>query len=200
MNASNLEKVILRLPRWLQERFREHLVKLQKQGRIMPTFLDVVKFLNDRAEVANHPFFTQNSFETRLPGRPEDRSKLHVRHLTTLTTNVSRADVKPDISKAMRIIKCILCSQSHPLYCCDAFKSKSVEQRREFVFKKNICFNCVNSRDHLARSCTSTNRCKVPGFGKPHDSLPHQSSLSLSRPDHQSHLTESTSTPAIPTS
>ena len=197
MNASNLEKVILRLPRWLQDRFREHFVKLQKQGIIMPTFLDVVKFLNDRAEVANHPFFTQNSYETRLPWRPEDRSKLHVHHVTTLTTNVSGADVKPNTSKAMRIIKCMRCSQSHPLYRCDAFKSKSVEQRREFVFKKNICFNCVNSRDHLAKSCTSTNRCKVPGCGKPHHSLLHQSSLSL---DHQSHLTESTSTHAIPTS
>ena len=199
MNASNLEKVILRLPRWLQDRFREHLVKLQKQGIIMPTFLDVVKFLNDRAEVANHPFFTQNSYESRLPRRPEDGRKLHVRHLTTLTTNVSGEGVKPNSSKAMRTIKCMLCSQSHPLYRCDVFKSKSVEQRREFVSKKNICFNCVNSRDHLAKSCTSTNRCKVPGCGKPHHSLLHQSNLSLSRPDHQSHLTEGTSTPAIPT-
>ncbi|XP_068750831.1 uncharacterized protein [Montipora capricornis] len=198
MNASNLEKVILRLPRWLHDRFREHLAKLQKQGIIMPTFLDAVKFFNDRAEVANHPFFTQNSYESRLPRRPEDGRKLHVRHLSTLTTNGSGAKVKPDTNKAMRIIKCMLCSQSHPLYCCDAFKSKSVEQRREFVFKKNICFNCGNSRDHLAKSCTSTNRCKVPGCGRPHHSLLHQSSLS--RPDHQSHLTESTSTPAIPTS
>ncbi|XP_068691584.1 uncharacterized protein [Montipora foliosa] len=161
MNASNLQKVILRLPRWLQDRFREHLVKLQKQGIIMPTLLDVVKFFNDRAEVANHPFFTENSYETRLPRRPEDRSKLLVHHLTTLTTNVSGADVKPDTSKAMRTMKCMQCSQSHPLYRCDAFKSKSVEQRREFVFKKNICFNCVNSRDHRAKSCTTTNRSSV---------------------------------------
>lgn len=38
MNASNLKKVILILPRWL------HLVKLHKQGAIMPTFVNVVKF------------------------------------------------------------------------------------------------------------------------------------------------------------
>ena len=83
MNASNLEKVILRLPRWLQVRFREHFMKLQKQGIIIATFLDVV----------NHPFFTQNSYETRLPRRPEDRSKLHACHLTTLTTKVSGPDL-----------------------------------------------------------------------------------------------------------
>ena len=73
------------------------------------------------------------------------------------------------------------------------------KELREFVSKKNICFNCVNSRDHLAKSCTSTNRCKVPGCGKPHYSLLHQSNLSLSRPDHRSHLAKGISTPAIPT-
>ena len=102
----------------------------------MPTFLDVVKFLNDRAEVANHPFFTQNSYESRLPRRPEDGRKLHLRHLTTLTTNVSGEGVKPDSSKAMRTIKCMLCSQSHPLYRCDAFKSKSVEQKGNLFPRK----------------------------------------------------------------
>jgi len=131
--------------------------------------------------------------------RPEDRRKLHVCHLTMLTANVSGADVKPNTSKAMRTIKCMLFSNSSalPLWCFQ-FKSKSVEQRRQFVSKKIVCFNCVNSRDHQAKSCTSTNHCKVPGCGKPHHSLLHQSSLSS--PDHRSHLTESTSTSAIPTS
>ena len=130
--------------------------------------------------------------------RPEDR-KLPVLHLTTLTANASRADVKPNTSKAMRTIKCMLFPKSStlPLWCFQ-FKSKSVEQRRQFVSKKNICFNCVNSRDHQAKSCTSTNHRKVPGCGKPHHSLLHQSSLR--GPDHQSHLTESTSAPAIPAS
>lgn len=64
MNASNLEKVILRMPRKLQDRFREHPVKLQKPGIIMPTFVDVVSFLNDQAEVANPSFLTQNSHKT----------------------------------------------------------------------------------------------------------------------------------------
>ena len=37
MNTDNLEKVILRLPKWLQDKFREHLKKLQRQGRIIPS-------------------------------------------------------------------------------------------------------------------------------------------------------------------
>ena len=116
---------------------------------------------------------------------PEDRRKLHARHLTMFTVNVSGADVKPNTSKAMRTIKCMVFPKSSALLLrCFQFKSKSVEQRRQFVFKKNVCFNCVNSKDHQAKSCTSTNNnyCKVTGCGKPDHSLLDQSSLH--GPDH----------------
>ena len=60
MNTDNLEKMILRLPKRAQTKFREHLKNLERQGRVLPTFKDVVNFLNDRADVANHPFFLQS--------------------------------------------------------------------------------------------------------------------------------------------
>lgn len=56
MNTDNLEKINFRLPKWAQTKFGEHLKNLERQGRVMPTFKDVVNFLNDRADVANHPF------------------------------------------------------------------------------------------------------------------------------------------------
>ena len=58
MNTDNLQKMILRLPKWAQTKFREHLKNLECEGRVMPTYKDVVNFLNDRADVANHPFFS----------------------------------------------------------------------------------------------------------------------------------------------
>ena len=84
MNTDNLEKVILKLPKWLQDRFREHLKRLERHGRIMPTFKDVVEFLNDRADLANHPLFTSPSTEVKSFNRYEDRDKLNLRHLTIL--------------------------------------------------------------------------------------------------------------------
>ena len=59
MNSDNLEKMILRLPKWAQTRFGEQLRKLESDGKSMPTFKDVVSYLNDRAYVANHPFFSK---------------------------------------------------------------------------------------------------------------------------------------------
>ncbi|XP_068675583.1 uncharacterized protein [Montipora foliosa] len=43
MNADNLEKVITRLPRWMQAKFAEHLKSLERKGQLMPSFRDVVE-------------------------------------------------------------------------------------------------------------------------------------------------------------
>ena len=45
MNTDNLEKMILRLRKWAQTKFRAHLKNLERQGRVIPTFKDVVNFL-----------------------------------------------------------------------------------------------------------------------------------------------------------
>ena len=198
MNTDNLEKVILRLPKWLQDKFREHLKKLQRQGRIIPTFKDIVEFLNDRADLANHPFFTTSS-EVKSHKRIEDRDKSHLRHLTTLTTSTSREASRLAINKDTKASNCPLCVQYHPLYRCVVFKSKPVEERRALVNRKRICFNCINSTEHTASSCKSQMRCRVPGCGRSHHTLLHLSGPSRENADHHTNNTEVTVIPTMPT-
>ena len=47
----------------------------------MPTFKDVVNFLNDRADVANHPFFSNPVSEVKTPN-----SKTPAPKFTSLAT------------------------------------------------------------------------------------------------------------------
>ena len=197
MNTDHLEKVILRLPKWLQDKFREHLKKLQRQGRIIPTFKDIVEFLNDRADLANHPFFTTSS-EVKPHKRIEDRDKPHLRHLTTLTTSTSREASRLAINKDAKASNCPLCVQCHPLYRCGVFKSKPVEERRSLVNRKRICFNCINSTEHTASSCKSPMRCRVPGCGRSHHTLLHLSGPSRENADHHTNNTEVTVIPTMP--
>ena len=119
MNTDNLEKVILKLPKWLQDKFREHLKRLECQGRITPTLKDVVEFLNDRADLANHPFFTSPSTEVKSFKRNEDRDKLNLRHLTNLTTGSTKEDSSLERIKDAKSSNCPLCTQCHPLYRCE---------------------------------------------------------------------------------
>lgn len=69
----------------------------------------------------------------------------------------------------------VQCVRSNPLYRCEVFKSKSPEERGEFVERKRICFNCINWKDHNSRSCKSPVRCKSLGCGKLHHTLLHRS-------------------------
>ena len=132
MNTDNLEKVILKLPKWLQDKFREHLKRLERQGRIMPTFKDVVERLNDRADLANHPFFTSPSTEVKSFKRNEDRDKLNLHHLTNLTKGSTKEDSSLERIKDAKSSNCPLCTQCHPLYRCEVGcgeKRASLQQR-----------------------------------------------------------------------
>ncbi|XP_044175494.1 uncharacterized protein LOC122958625 [Acropora millepora] len=150
MNTDNLEKVILKLPKWLRDKFREYVKRLERQGRIMPTLKDVVEFLNDRADLANDPFFTSPSTEVKSFKRNEDRDKLNLRHLTNLTTSSTKEDNSLERIKDAKSSICPLCTQGHPFYRCEVFKSKPVAERRELVYREGICFNCINCTKHAS--------------------------------------------------
>ena len=100
--------------------------------------------------------------------------------------NTSSLTVKADHKKG---VQCPMCTRPHPLYRCETFKSKTVNERIEFVKAKRICFNCINSAI----------RCKTPECGKPHQTLLH-----LSQPRHERNVVHQTNNieaavvPAVP--
>lgn len=134
----------------------------------MPSFRDVVNLLNDRADVANHLFFSSSSAKTKPPSSKRHDANDH--RFTTLTTEGQKGNsensnlaVKTDRKKG---VQCPMCTRSHPLYHCETFKLKPVNERIEFVKTKRICFNCINSVEHSARLCKSPVRCKAPECGR----------------------------------
>lgn len=135
MNTNNLEKMMSRLPRWIQTKFVEHLNKLERKGQTLPSFKDVVDFLRDKADIANHPFLAKPSFEGVLPNLKSYNTKpkpTTPRSSFFTTSTTSKEQV------------CELCSKPHRLYHCDLFKSKSTKERNDFVKSKKR-FNCLSS-------------------------------------------------------
>ncbi|KXJ08305.1 putative RNA-directed DNA polymerase from transposon BS [Exaiptasia diaphana] len=159
VNKDMLGKILSRLPRGTQNKFIEHLRKLETTGHSMPSFTDVVNFLKDRAQVANHPFFSSSSQPTtrlpiKQPVKPTHRSSTFT---TTATT-----------SKEL----CTKCSKDHALYKCDAFKALTPRERADFAKNNHLCFKCLSSK-HSAKQCKSTARCRASGCGKLHHTLLH---------------------------
>ncbi|XP_045446031.1 uncharacterized protein LOC123654111 [Melitaea cinxia] len=83
----------------------------------------------------------------------------------------------PHSSKAMVAvsaggIRCEYCTESHKLCFCKKFAKQTVEFRRDFVVKNNMCFNCLGS-NHNVYNCRKQTKCKV--CQKRHHSLLHPS-------------------------
>ena len=90
-----------------------------------------------------------------------------------------------------------MCTRYHLLYRCEMFKLKPVNERIGFFKTKRICFNCINSVEHSARSCKSPVRCKAPECGRPHHTLLHLSRPSHERNVHQTNNAEAAEVPAV---
>ena len=53
----------------------------------------------------------------------------------------------------VNVRRCPLCEKSHDLEDCDAYKKKSVEQRKSFLSEKALCYACYG-KNHLSKNCT----------------------------------------------
>ena len=78
---------------------------------------------------------------------------------------------------SVRKDQCTLCDESHRIWKCSVFLSKSVKQRSALVREKQLCFTCLQS-GHMARDCSSKLKCRKSGCGKSHNSLLHNDSFS----------------------
>ena len=54
---------------------------------------------------------------------------------------------------------CLLCHSVHPLYACDVFKKKSINQRLAFVAHHELCCMCF-SKEHATVNCPADIVCK----------------------------------------
>ena len=69
-------------------------------------------------------------------------------------------------------LRCWFCRDSHKISDCTVLKATPVDDRREFVKKNKLCFNCLSS-DHMISQCRSKHSCKVSGCNKRHPTLLH---------------------------
>ncbi|CAB4040210.1 Hypothetical predicted protein [Paramuricea clavata] len=85
----------------------------------------------------------------RLPSNRDEKvfggGQRHSSERRTILT--ARSNNRDDVSKEQL---CPMCNNLHPLYRCEVFKSKSPEERGEFVKHNRICFNCINSKEHIS--------------------------------------------------
>ncbi|XP_053698881.1 uncharacterized protein LOC128745834 [Sabethes cyaneus] len=56
-------------------------------------------------------------------------------------------------------LSCPNCQQAHTIYQCASFKEMAAGDRRDFVQKSKLCFNCLRAT-HVSKNCNSTTNCQ----------------------------------------
>lgn len=121
-------------------------------------------------------------------------------HQTNINNNKSSNLHKPRAMIATNsLMRCEFCSESHKLCFCKKFAKGSCEERREFVAKNNICFNCLGS-NHTVYNCKKASTCKL--CQKRHHSLLHQTETERRvqdnlKPSKSSYDTNTSPTPMV---
>ena len=69
-------------------------------------------------------------------------------------------------------VRCWLCHESRKVSDCQNLKGMPVQERRETVKRKGLCFNCL-SNTHQTGNCKSKVSCKIKECGKRRNTILH---------------------------
>ena len=72
----------------------------------------------------------------------------------------------------MRMSKCRVCGDNHPIWQCEVFKGRPAERRWETAKRLGLCYRCLG-RDHLGNACTNYRECNIDGCKDTHHRLLH---------------------------
>ncbi|XP_053667343.1 uncharacterized protein LOC128716761 [Anopheles marshallii] len=132
-------------------------------------YKDVLEFVQDRIQIlksADEMVFEEAS-GSKVAGVPRQAvqkrsvSNAATASLTPATTYVHRQQAKCPLQ----------CVEDHRLSSCPVFIAKDVQQRREVVTTKGLCWNCL-SNTHQVRACKSGYTCRT--CRERHHSLLHR--------------------------
>jgi hypothetical protein len=169
-NPDSLVKIIEKLPFALRQKWREIADDITNNKSREITFDDVVKFIESRARVQNHPIFGRLNSDTQ--GRSKGLSGTKNRFNFGIDGKLPN-DGRVDNSRSeFKSYKCPMCNGNHILPRCSHFQKESLEGRRKFVRKRGLCDNCW-FQGHIARSCPKESFCRVTGCHAKHSTYLH---------------------------
>lgn len=133
----------------------------------IPTFKQLTDFLSKRC----------NALETIS-------SKVSMGRTNSSASNNSQKAKNPSAHVTTSDESCIHCKNKHFIFQCEAFRKLPVEKRFKIIKHAHLCINCLKSRDHQTKNCTSSFCRKC---GKAHNTLLHfESKVDESRNSNQS--------------
>ena len=156
---SNLEKIVSRLPRYLQAEWAKEAFTLLEKGKV-PSFENLTNYVTTKAKLAS------SAFGRLIGSKPQEDKFQKLRNKRQLGAMFA---VQGDSKSPC----CYYCKKpGYLLEKCYSFRNEKFEARKEFVRKEKLCDVCFG-KDHFAKQCERRDKCLVAECGRRHDSLLH---------------------------
>ncbi len=161
---SNLEKIVSRLPRYLQAEWAKEAFSILEKNKV-PTFADLTKYIIAKARLAN------SAFGQLIGSKPYDDKQQKQKRTPKGASFATRGEWKT--------LNCYYCKKpGHMVEKCYSFCNQNSEARKDVVRKERLCNVCL-CKGHFANQCRRKEHCLVAECGQRHHSLLHpvQSSI-----------------------
>ena len=156
-HTPNLQMIIRKLPYYLQNKWRDHVTKIESSKQ--PAFSDIVKFIQKAADAATHPIYSKAAMEPNA-----DIAK-------TAKKPAGSKSIFATNTQAVASSKCQLCDGPHDIEACSDFTNMTFDAKRKALFEKRLCFACFDP-NHRSKDCKDKRKCNK--CGKPHPTSLHE--------------------------
>ena len=139
-NPESMRKIIEKLPRKLQERWRDTADTIISVNKRDVTIKDIADFLQQKARSLMNPVFGKLPSDAKSEGRSRGYKPNPIRQ-SNFAINADNIEVKAEPKVPVKA--CPICDKLHSIYECFVFKKKSQQERLELVSLKRLCFSCL---------------------------------------------------------
>lgn len=153
LNDERQNQLLLKkLPEWLVTRWGRKAASYRSHNMCFPSFRVFSDFISAEADIMNDPITSVKSLRSKNLDLNQD-GKLSARVLQSSTKESSRHDPNNKQNKGMKKDRpCPLCQGEHDMNVCPEFLKKSLQERRDFIKGKGLCFACFIP-NHMSRDC-----------------------------------------------
>ena len=195
MNSLNIlnddrenRKMLAKLPDYLVTRWGCTVANWKQQGKGFPPFCEVQSFVGIEADIACDPITSFQSLKVESSRSSRNFTGSKVASSTFATDGREMNKGTPSLDK------CALCTKVHNLENCFQFFSMFLQERKDYIREKNLCFACL-SYGHKSFVCKRATTCKI--CSRKHPTPLHGDVRSLSDSTSESKATHNTNSDVI---
>lgn len=162
--ARGVNPIVQKLPYGLQEKWLSYGSSYKQHHQVaFPPFSVFAAFLHQQAQIRNDPsFMLTDQMDYNKVDKPPWRAS-RSKEISVHKTEVSQGAYSNQDRKAKTLDDpdkiCPVHNKPHSLLKCRTFRTKPMEERKNFLKGNGICFKCCISTSHTAKECQCTVKC-----------------------------------------